>query len=459
MSQTLTRSQPALTTNGNPKYAITMIALHGRAFAPTVLVADGADTPDIVPLDAVCSLMRQFGGLELHSIDVLSIGSRTPMNGNYTPRYDQIVGDRPAVGERRTWLVLRLNPQACLDALTYRGSLSEATATATERIRQAAVRAGCRASACSSDELDGATRILLGGHDLDDYQPHWSHLQVGTEYVTPYRIAGTDLTSRLLNDVWTIRSTHTATLVRLTRNADATISAAALVRIHTTKPVPHPPLSKLNPVHGQAFSALVAMLPLGHRSLQLPLAPRRIQTQPAQRVARLSDKRTLILPVGPSGFIVGMAASGQPWLMSLLDPLKFTRVAINTSIEVAQRLLLRATAAGAVAAVDTDRPESWEPICDERLTLTSGGDQKTNALLTVSDRQDRRDQQAVGGERGHGLVTINSVNPSTSDIVITQTSPTEMVLRMPGGREIMLTIMRPRNESQVLGHLLKGKTR
>ena len=62
-------------------------------------------------------------------------------------------------------------------------------------------------------------------------------------------------------------------------------------------------------------------------------------------------------------------------------------------------------------------------------------------------------------EHGHGLVTINSVNPSTSDIVITQTSPTEMVLRMPGGREIMLTIMRPRNESQVLGHLLKGKTR
>lgn len=461
MSAPQTRSRPALSAKNDPKYAITMIALHGRAFAPTVLVPEGADTPDIVPLDAVCSLMRQFGGLELHSIDVVSIGSRTPVDGMYTPRYDDIVGDRPAVGERRTWLVLRLNPRACMDALAYRGSLAEATATATERIRQAAVRAGCRASTCSPTELDTATRTLLAGHTLDDYHEHWTHLQAGAEYITPYRIAGEDLTSRLLNDLWTIRSTRTVTLVRLTRSADNSISAAALVRLHTTKPIPHPPLSTLHPVAGQAFSALLATLPLGHRSLRLPLACRPIALTTSRKVQRLSDRSTLILPVGPSGFIVGMGPSGQPWLMSFLDPLKFSRVAINASIEVVQRLVLRATAAGAQAVVQTDRPEAWERICDERLRLAPRVDQQHGAPLLISDRQSVHEQPAISGEKGHGLITVNSANPSESDIVISQTSPTEMLLTTArdedndqvARREVLLTIMRPRNESQVLGHL------
>lgn len=457
MTASLTQPTPTHTTKGDPKYAITMIALHGRAFPPTVLVPEGADTLDTVPLEAVCALLRQFGGLELHSIDVVSIGSRTPMTGRYTPRYDEIVGDRPAVGDRRTWLVLRLNPQACMDALTYRGNVAEATAAATERIRQAAVRAGCRATTCSPSDLDAATNTLLGGHELAEYEDRWSHLQVGAEYVTPYRIAGKDLTTRLLNDVWTIRTTRTVTLVRLSRNPDNTIAAAALVRLHTTKPVPHPPMHTLHPVAGQAFSALLATLPLGHRSLQLPLASRPIELTAAHPAQRLGDKSTLILPVGPSGFIVGMAPSGQPWLMPITDPLKFTRVALNASIEVVQRLLLRATAAGATAVVQTDRPEAWEPICDDRLALAERVDQHDRATLLVSDRQRLHEQPAINGQRGHGVVTVNSANPSESDIVITQISPNEMILTTATGREVSLSIMRPRNETQVLGHLLQPK--
>ncbi|MBO0881607.1 MAG: type VII secretion protein EccE, partial [Mycobacterium sp.] len=94
------------------QYAVTMIALHGRAYAPTFLVPDGAKTEDTVPLQLVASLLRQFGGLELASLDVVSAGRRTS-DAPFAPVYDEIIGDRPAVGLRQTWLVLRLCPQAC----------------------------------------------------------------------------------------------------------------------------------------------------------------------------------------------------------------------------------------------------------------------------------------------------------------------------------------------------------
>ncbi|MBV8346730.1 MAG: type VII secretion protein EccE, partial [Mycolicibacterium sp.] len=188
------------------QYAITAIALHGRSWPTTLLVPEGADTLDTVPLEVIGDLLHQFGDLELDNIDVVSAGSRVAPDGRYTPHYDAIIGDRPAVGQRRTWLVLRLCPQACLKALAYRSSPAQASAAATERIRQAAVRAGCRANTCSAEQLDAVTSALLGGQELDQFKPRWSHLRAGNDFVTSYRIAGTDLTSRLLCDLWTIRS-------------------------------------------------------------------------------------------------------------------------------------------------------------------------------------------------------------------------------------------------------------
>ena len=147
------------------QYAITMIELHGRPFAPTVLVPAGADTVDTVPLEAISTLLYQFAGLELDCADVVSVSHRVADDGRYTPKYDEIVGDRPAVGARRTWLVLRLCPQACMAAMAYRGDAAAATAAATERIRQSVIRAGCRALTCSAEQMSEATGALLADGD------------------------------------------------------------------------------------------------------------------------------------------------------------------------------------------------------------------------------------------------------------------------------------------------------
>lgn len=430
------------------QFAITMIALHGRPYATTVLVSEGAESIDTVPLKACGELLEQFGGLELHSIDVLSDGTRTAPDGRFTPRYEEMAADRSAVGVRRTWLVLRLRPTACLGAMLYRSSVGEAIAAATERIRQATVRAGCRAVACSTEQITAATSVLLGGYELDAYQERWTDLRVGDDYVTPYRVSGTDLNTRMLNDVWTIRASKAVVLVRITRDDETgELMAGALVRVHTSAPLTHPPVSTLQGVPGQAFEALAATLPLGDRSVSLALSARPLGRAP------------LAVQVGPTGFLHGMAeVSGVPFLLSWTDPLKFLRVGIAADLDVVEALLLRATSAGASAEIHTVRPAQWQPICDEiRINMARRQERSKTATLIVADGPEPQQVLRESGERGHALVTVMPAGeplPEDVDIRIRQIGPNRITVETPARpRPVNLGIMRPRNEAHTLAHL------
>lgn len=430
------------------EFAVTMIALYGRQYAPTVLVSEGADSVDTVPLRVCGELLEQFGGLELHSIDALSDGTRTAPDGQFTPRYEEMVADRSAVGMRRTWLVLRLRPTACLDAMLYRCSVGEAIAAATERIRQSAVRAGCRATTCSTDHITAATRALLDNYSLADYQEQWTDLRVGDQHVTPYRVSGVDLTSRMLNDVWTIRASKAVVLVRITRDHETgTLMAGALVRVHTNAPLTHPPLSTLQTVPGQAFEALAATLPLGDRSVSLTLSRRPIDTPP------------LAVQVGPTGFLHGMAErSGVPLLLSWTDPLKFVRIGIAADLDVVAALVLRATSAGATAEIHTVRPALWRPLCDDvRITMSRGQERSKTATLIVADGPEPQQVLRESGERGHALVSVMPAGeplPEDADIRIRQIGHNRIAIETPARpRPMNLGIMRPRNEAHTLDHL------
>lgn len=432
------------------EFAITMIALHGRQYAPTVLVSEGAESIDAVPLHVCGALLEQFGGLELHSVDTLSIGTRTASDGRFTHRYEETVADRAAVGERRTWLVLRLQPTACLDAMLYRHSVGEAIQAATERIRQAAVRAGCRAVTCSTEQIRVAMAALLAGHDLADYHERWSDLRVGDDYVTPYRLSGADLSTRVLNDVWTIRATKAVVLVRMTRHAGTgELRVGALVRVHTPAHLTHPPLSTLQTVPGQAFDALAATLPLGDRSVELPLSTRPLDSAP------------LPVQVGPTGFLHGMAElSGVPLLLNWTDPLKFVRVAIAADLDVVEALVLRATSAGATAEIHTVRPAPWQPICDNvRISMARNQERSKSATLIVADGPQPQQVLRESGERGHALVSVmrpDEALPEDADIRIRQVGPNHIAVETPARpRPMTLGIIRPRNEAHTLNHLLQ----
>lgn len=422
-------------------YAVTMIALHGRAYAPTFLVPDGAKTEDIVPLQLVASLLRQFGGLELASLDVVSAGRRTS-DAAFAPVYDEIVGDRPAVGLRQTWLVLRLCPQACLRAMAYRGDAAAAAAAATERIRQAVLRSGCRAVTCSGEQLAAATSALLGGIDIAGVRESWSRIDTGGDYVTTYRIAGSDLVTDLINDVWSVRSRLTVLTVRLAATAAGTVKAAAVVRFHTTTQMTHPPLLTLRPVLGQSFSALLASVPLGNRSLALQMSARRL------------DAGDLEIPLAPAGLMIGTTNAGFPLLLALHDPLKLTRVGLCAELAVAQSLVLRATATGSTVLVHTSRPELWAPIRSERILLADRVTERHRTVtMVVLDGDHAQNPAMAVGERGHTVMSVSTIPPVDADLVLTQTSAGQIQLTTPRLADVPLTILRPRNESQFLAHL------
>lgn len=430
------------------RYVVTMIALHGRAHPPTVLVPAGAETVDTVPLEVVSGLLTQFGGLELHSVDVVSASRRVAADGSYTAKYDEILGDRPGVGERRTWLVLRLCPQACLAAMTYRGDVGAAAAAATERIRQAVLRSGCRALTCSEEQLAEATAVLLADCDLARVQEGWAHVDINASYVTTYRIPGADLTTRMLNDIAAVRSELTVVTIRMSADGAGVLTVGATVRFHTAAPLTHAPLLALRGVAGQAFDSLLASLPLGDRSLRLTLSTRALPGADLQ------------IPVGPTGPILGRTVTGVPFLMPLTDPMRSVRVVIDADLETVVPLILRTSASGAVVLIHSDRPELWAPLCDRdhRIAVASDSAPRRDPTVIIADGDGH---QISGGQRGQALVVLSDspTQKVDADIIITQTGPDDLLVTTPTIPGVALSIMRPRNEAQFLSHLHAGAHR
>lgn len=432
----------AVGMNWDGQYAVTMIALHGRAYAPTFLDPAGAKTEDVVPLAVVSGLLHQFGGVELASVDVVTAGRRTSA-ARYAPIYDEIIGDRPAVGIRQTWLVLRVCPQACLAAMAYRGDVAAAAAAATERMRQAVVRSGCRAMTCSADQLAAATETLLGGVELAAIKESWSRVDAGGDYITTYRVAGRDLTTDWVNDLWSVRSQLTVLTVRVAADASGAATVAAVVRFHTPQLLTHPPVLTLHPVSGQAFCALTASLPLGNRALAFPMSARHLAAA------------SLDIPLAPAGAMIGTTTrTGFPLLVPLHDPLKVTRVGLSAELSVVQQLVLRATATGSSVLVHTSRPEAWRPICGDHVLLEAPDTDRAGSVnMVVLDGDDGHSPAMAVGERGHTVLSVTTNPPADSDVVIEQVSAGELVLTTPRVANVALTILRPRNETQFLAHL------
>ena len=165
-----------------------------------------------------------------------------------------------------------------------------------------------------------------------------------------------------VNDVWAVRSQLTVLTVRLCATGAGVPTVSAVVRFHTTAQLTHPPVLALQPVWGQAFSALVASLPLGNRALAL------------QTSARALDAAPLEILLAPAGFMIGTTTrTGLPMLLSLHDPLRLTRVGLSAELSVVQQLVLRATATGSTVLVHTGRPQAWRPICGEHIVLQDPG--------------------------------------------------------------------------------------
>jgi type VII secretion protein EccE len=318
---------------------ITMVAVWGKQYIPTLLHARHAETPNTLPLTVVAEQMHRFGlGVD---VDVVCEGRRTGTD-SYAGLYSTFLGPRPAAGKRSTTLVLRMDTRAAdiTGGLLWRRNTAEAAAAVTRRMVRALRQAGCRAKVLTAPQMHEATVASLGGAEdaSQVYRDEWAALhRPGRGYLTSYFLSADDVRAQQIDEVWSYPAEHTTLVVALRRVRSA-VRASAVVRLRTGQPLTSSPSLSLNRFTGRQWDAVALTLPGRARLSGLPSAV-------------VDAELNAAVVVGPSGVMIGKLGDGL-LLMPLSDPSGPTRVAMRTDDDVAvRRLIRRAAAAGDLVAV------------------------------------------------------------------------------------------------------------
>ncbi|NNH73226.1 type VII secretion protein EccE [Nocardia uniformis] len=360
---------------------VAMIQLAPNLDLPTIIGANTTYTEDIVPVDLLATMLDQYG-LAL-DIDIVTTGQRVRSAGSYGALYDQLIGNNPAIGDRLTWLVLRLDVERNLELLARRGPAAsvapKALATAALRIASRFRELEITAQVLPAEAVREATRLLHTGFELTDLRETWAHLEgvVSARCVTSYEIDLAGIDQETLDTCWmwhTGRITLTVSLSTRPGEHGAGpmapgVELRALVRYVGTPQVDPP--AHLHPLTGRQQLALLASLPLAVRDHLGRIQPPR-GVQPVRHTAGSPDSVVpqLSLPIGPSGQILG-AISGRAehhLALPLFDPVRYSprrrTIDVHAHLSTAQQLVLRTIAVGADVEIHTSRPQQWQPLID-----------------------------------------------------------------------------------------------
>jgi type VII secretion protein EccE len=289
-------------------YLVSAIELVPRPFTPTVIVNGEAFTDDVVDTRLVEKLVTAYcPDLEA---DVVSAGYRVGKTApaSLVALYEQVVGPYPAPANRRTWIVLRADPEHTRKSSQRRESgvagLARYLVSSTTRVADQLASNGIDARPSRSfDDYDAATEISFE-------REMWSAIKGRSAFTAAYSAPGGP-------DVWwSARADHTLTRVRI-RPGQAPTSTVLLTTL-------------ANPSTPRGFSCLFG----GQRAALHGLSP-------------VTD-RHYELPIGSAGVLVGETADRYPVYMPFDD----VDVSINLGdARMFTQFVVRSAAAGAVVTL------------------------------------------------------------------------------------------------------------
>src|SRR6516162_10896888 len=243
----------------------------------TVIAVDGGedDTPGrhrhratagTLPVQAVADGLRQFD-IHLDSIDIVSMKVRIGGNAAEKSKLDDwgpeewgLVGDQPTSYVRRTWLVLRLNPQRNVAAVAARDSLASTLVAATERLAQDLDGQSCAARPLTAEEIAALDGVALADLEPTRSRPGWRQLKHFNGFTTSFWLTPSDITTETLENLLLSDQVATAITIRLvTRGGRAQLSA--WVRFHSDGRLSRGGSSGLNRRTGRQLAAVRASLP------------------------------------------------------------------------------------------------------------------------------------------------------------------------------------------------------
>lgn len=290
-------------------HMVSIIELIPRPFTPTVIVNGEAFTDDVVDTRFVENLLTAYcPDLEA---DVVSAGYRI---GRTAPAalialYEQVVGPYPAPANRRTWILLRADPERVHKSAMRRdeGVSGVAQYLVASATRIADLLAGNGVDARPARSFDGFDRTTEIGFEYEA----WSMIKGRNTFTAAYHAPGGP-------DVWwSVRADHTLTRVRIAPGSAPTTTV--LLTTLTTPSTPH----GFSCLHGGQRAALLGESPVTDRHWELP--------------------------VGSAGVLVGETANRYPVYMPFDD--------VDASIDLGNgqlstQFLVRSAAAGAAITLD-----------------------------------------------------------------------------------------------------------
>ncbi|MGW5105740.1 type VII secretion protein EccE [Nocardia sp. NPDC004123] len=349
----------------------TMLRIDPPPDTLTLLRRGSLSTDQLLPLDEIAACLRQYD-VELHSVDVISTGTRTASTeavisgyaASIAPLgrlYDEILGPLPAIAHRTMWLVLRLNPLDNAKAVDNRGGGPEgalrSALVATRRVANRLAGHGITASVLTTSEMTTAVRELTRGIPVGEFTEHPDNLEHNGVHLTSYQIDPQLFNSDGLAKIWAVRSLATTVTVRLQPVPEpgakpgqpaSIIEVDARVRYDTPYEHGEPPVAGLKELPRRQMWALMDILAYGTQEIR-----------PSGYRGPVDVLTDITMPTAGCGQLIGADATGSGIAVPLIGD-GSRRIDIIASLQLAQQVILRAIALGAGAVVHTARPGAWQ---------------------------------------------------------------------------------------------------
>jgi type VII secretion protein EccE len=287
---------------------VAVIAVEDREDDPSGRHRHRAAAEAMLPVAAVARGLRQFD-IHLDGIDIVSVRVRRGGNAaeltaleDWGPEEWDVVGDSPASYQRRTWLVLRMNPQRNVAAVAARDSLASTLVAATERLAQDLEGPTITTRPLTADELAEVDGAVLADLEPTWSRPGWRYLKHFNGFVTSFWLTPSDIDTERLDQLWRPDAPDigaTVVTVRLINRAGRP-QLSAWVRYHSDSRLPKEVSAGLNRLTGRQLAAVRASLP-APTTRPLLLVP----TQ------ELHDEDDLVLPIGEVRESATSAPAGQ----------------------------------------------------------------------------------------------------------------------------------------------------
>jgi type VII secretion protein EccE len=415
----ITWSDPVTVANdragGGVRYqdgvAVVAVQLLGKAHTPTLFTGStSTHTENTVDAAGLLPLLHQSLGLTIDSLSVVNAGARRRTTGDYPRVYDTLIGTPPYAGQRETWLIVRIASVDNAEALRWRASAGTAALAAAQRISAAMRGQGVRAKVATATDIVELER-RLGSAALEAQNRRWRSLRSDAGWLTTYWYGPRDVNDENLAQVWSMRAD--GIIQNLTIFPDGTVTATVTVR--TAQPPTVSPSVMLRSLAGEQAQAMAANL----------CGP----TPTLRGIRRGVLPHSLIVPIGPSGVLLGKVAAGNRLMLPLGDPGEFSRVHIAAEDSLAKRIVVRAAGAGDRVTVHTRDPQRWASVHMPDIAVTEQPRPVSGTTVSVVDGT------LAPAPRPNTVISVGEPGApyrGTADVVITQTGPATVEVSAAG---------------------------